>query len=281
MEDLPEEIQQLVLSLQSLKEAARTSIVSRKWREVWTRYPNLSFDGTTDGSTDEDSVKIKGTKFIETVNSVIRQHTGTMLNKFSIRCYLQNNCSDHLHSISTVRELHACGYMQEDNAIWPSQVYRMKRPTCMLVNLRKLTCELTICTNGPNSHAGILQLAHCLDSAPRLETLELHMSYLVIGGRCWFSESKDFPMSRLDHLKSVYMSGFRCYRPQIDLLRGILQNGAVLEHVTIEPMVKIPGHGAMNIDIPEARICEWARHASERFGKDIAVVKAPRRRWWL
>ena len=86
----------MVLSLQSLKEAARTSIVSRKWREVWTRCPNLCFDGTEDGPTDEDCVKIKEAKFIETVNSVIQKHTGTRLNKFSIRCYLEKNCSDHL-----------------------------------------------------------------------------------------------------------------------------------------------------------------------------------------
>lgn len=70
--------------------------MSRKWREVWTRYPNLCFDRTEDGSTDDDSVKIKGAKFIETVNSVIQKHTGTRLNKFSIRCYLEKNCSDHL-----------------------------------------------------------------------------------------------------------------------------------------------------------------------------------------
>lgn len=70
--------------------------MSRKWREVWTEYPNLCFDGTADGPTDDDSVKIKGAKFIETVNSVVRQHTGIRLNKFSIRCYLQNNRSDHL-----------------------------------------------------------------------------------------------------------------------------------------------------------------------------------------
>nr|CAB3449146.1 unnamed protein product [Digitaria exilis] len=36
-------------------------------------------------------------------------------------------------------------------------------------------------------------------------------------------------MCRLDHLKIVYVSGFRCYRPQIELLHGILGNGAVLE----------------------------------------------------
>jgi hypothetical protein len=57
------------------------------------------------------------------------------------------------------------------------QVCGTTRPTCMLVNLRKLTCEITIFTNGPNSHDGIFQMAHFLDLAPRLETLELHVSF--------------------------------------------------------------------------------------------------------
>jgi hypothetical protein len=104
--------------------------------------------------------------------------------------------------------------------------------------------------------------------------------YVRIGGRCWCREGKVFPMRRLDHLKTVYMSGFRCYRPQIELLHRILENGAVLEHVTIELMVKISADSAMNHGIPEDRVCEWARRASDRFGKDIAVVKTPRRRWW-
>jgi hypothetical protein len=35
----------------------------------------------------------------------------------------------------------------------------------------------------------------------------------------------------------------------------------------------------VNIGIPEDdRICDWARLASERFGKEIVVVKAPRQR---
>lgn len=106
------------------------------------------------------------------------------------------------------------------------------------------------------------------------------MCYSVIGGRCWCGEGEVFPMRRLDHLKTVYMSGFRCYRPQIELLHGILENGDVLEHVTIEPMVKLDKSpdDSVNIGIPEDRICDWARLISERFGKDIVVVKAPSRR---
>lgn len=61
----------------------------------------------------------------------------------------------------------------------------MTRPTCMLVNLRKLTCEIIILTNGPNSHDGIFQMAQFLDFAPRLETLELHVSIFFLFSFCF------------------------------------------------------------------------------------------------
>ncbi|CAL5008638.1 unnamed protein product [Urochloa decumbens] len=460
MEDLPEEIQLLVLCLLSLKDAARASTVSRNWRKLWRRYPNLCFDGTKGGSADEDSVKIEKAKFVETVNAIIQQHSGIGLNKFSIRCSLQNNSSDHidrwicfataskakiidlnlwpkrtdacrtknvyhfplealgaqgcsfiqslfltnvsietlsdihgftklrrlhLHhiqfigdlpgllsncsvledleliacsgladlniphqldklrhllisnmcvqmvdfhvtglthfvykgdvipivlygcsklekvtvtlyervisnkglghaingipSISAVKELNICAYMQGYQPTWFSQVHSMARPTFMFVNLRHLTCEITIFTIDPNRHTGIFQLAHCLDCAPQLETMKLHMQYHVLGRPCWHCQ-EIFPMRRLDHLKTVHMSGFRCYRPQVELLHGILENGAALEHVTIEPMVTLFGSSIANRGIPQDEICEWAHRTSEHFGKEITVVKAPRQRWW-
>jgi hypothetical protein len=78
----------------------------------------------------------------------------------------------------------------------------MIRPTCILVNLRKLTCEITIYTNGPNSHAEILQLAHCLDSAPRLETLELHVSIFLFSFASLFFYNVFF-FGKEQHLASV------------------------------------------------------------------------------
>ncbi|CAO2167946.1 unnamed protein product [Urochloa humidicola] len=96
MGDLPEEIQTHILSLLSLKEAARTSIVSRNWRTLWTHHPNLTFDGTRKGSDDEDYVKIERSEFIETVNSIVQQHTGAGLNRFCIRYGLDRKSSDHL-----------------------------------------------------------------------------------------------------------------------------------------------------------------------------------------
>ena len=102
------------------------------------------------------------------------------------------------------------------------------------------------------------------------------MLHNVIEGSCWHGEAVSYPMCHLDHLKTVYMSGFRCYRAQVELLCGILEMCAVLEQVTIEPMVRIPyGLDLMNLGIPRNEICEWAHRTSERFGKVITVAELP------
>uniref|UniRef100_A0A452ZF54 F-box domain-containing protein n=10 Tax=Triticinae TaxID=1648030 RepID=A0A452ZF54_AEGTS len=103
MEDLPAEVQPVIMSLLPLKEAVRTSIVSRSWRTLWRFHCNLCFDGPNDPDSDtddefagQDSTKMKRAKFIETVNSVIQQHSGIGVNKFSIRCGLPKEDSHHL-----------------------------------------------------------------------------------------------------------------------------------------------------------------------------------------
>ncbi|EES14508.1 hypothetical protein BDA96_07G033400 [Sorghum bicolor] len=456
MEDLPEGIQPLILSLLSLKEAARTSIVSRKWRMIWTRHPNLCFDGTKKRPNYEDCVKIERAKFIETVNSVVQQHSGIGLNKFSIRCSLPKNSSDHLdmwirfaaaakakiidinlwskryiggpikeqylfplenlgaqdgpfiqalfltdisikphldmrgftklrrllldlvhitgdlpgllsnccsledleliacsgvtdlnipHRLDKLRhllishmdiqmvdfhvtglahfeykggvipiQLHGCSKLEkatitfkQDNKtlghaftaipsisevkvlnmhadmeayhpVWVSQGHMVTtRPTYMFANLRHLTCEIKIFTRGPNEHSGLLQLAHYLSFAPQLETLQLHMLYEI----CRFSwegeatgEEAASCMRRLDRLKTVYMSGFRCYRPQVELLCGILAKSPALEHVTLQPKVMLACARVLNMCILEYEIWRWARSASERFGRAITVVRS-------
>ncbi|CAO2164492.1 unnamed protein product [Urochloa humidicola] len=370
MEDLPEEIQPLVLSLLSLKEAARTSLVSKNWRKLWTRYPNLCFDGSKDESADMDSVKIERAKFIETVNSIIEQHSGIGLNKFTVRCshlmesdilnrwicfaaaskakiidlnlWPQGNyvgptkhvlhfplevlgaqvlriwrslpaqgsliCIFHtslinldiwtwleednnkvlghvfhgIPSVSAVKVLHVHASMHTNYPVWSSQVHTLTtRPACLFLNLRHLTYEILIFTKAPNRYSGVLQLSQYLGFAPQLETLELHMVYHASFGRCWRGEGVSYLMHRHDHLKTVYVSGFRCYRAQVELLCGILEMGAVLEQVIIEPMVRIPySCDLLNLGIPRDEICEWAHRTSEQFGKAITVAKRPEQQCW-
>jgi len=80
-------------------------------------------------------------------------------------------------------------------------------------------------------------------------------------------------MRRLHHLKTVYMSVFRCYRAQVELSCAILKRGSALEHVTIEPKVTLVEDSRSKIfGIPEQEIREWAHQTSERFGTTITVV---------
>lgn len=81
-------------------------------------------------------------------------------------------------------------------------------------------------------------------------------------------------LHHLNKLKTVYMSGFRCYRSQVELLYGILRkSSSVLEHITIDPTVKIKPCGLKNSYIPVYKIRDLARQASESFGKTINVVE--------
>ncbi|CAN6280602.1 unnamed protein product [Urochloa humidicola] len=467
IEDLPEEIKPRVMSLLSLKEAARTSIVATNWRQLWTCYPNLCFDGSNDGSTDDennDVIKIGRANFIATVNSIIQQHSGAGLDKFSITYNLKMRSWDHLdrwicfataskakiininlwavegvsirhvihvynfplealgaqegpfiqslflkyvsikphldmcgftklrrlvlHYVRIIGDLpgllndccaledlelmaccgvadlnvprrlnklrrlvisqmrvhmvdfhatgltqfefdgdvipitlHGCTKLEKVNIylgyasvkqnnnralchaftaipsisavevlkvqvhmdhqwVQASQVHTLiTKPMHVFVNLRHLTCEIrTIVYHDPNGQNGILQLAHYLNFAPHLEMLQLHMNHhYALNRSCWHGEvtgeEVSCCMSRLDHLKTVYMSGFRCYRAQAELLCNILKRGAALEQVTIQPNVTIDEDRlSKHFGIPEDEIREWAHHTSERFGKTITVV---------
>uniref|UniRef100_M8C2Q7 FBD domain-containing protein n=1 Tax=Aegilops tauschii TaxID=37682 RepID=M8C2Q7_AEGTA len=91
----------------------------------------------------------------------------------------------------------------------------------------------------PNADNGVLQLTRCLDIVPRLETLHLDMVYLNLddGGSDEVVEEEGSHMSHHGHLRTVYMSGFRCYNDQVKLAYCILQNARVLEHMEIQPRV--------------------------------------------
>uniref|UniRef100_A0ACD6ADR9 Uncharacterized protein n=1 Tax=Avena sativa TaxID=4498 RepID=A0ACD6ADR9_AVESA len=111
MEDLPAEIQTVVMSLLPLKEAVRASIVSRSWSMLWTFHSNLCFYGPNDPDFERDLhditvdqyindlIKIERVKFIDSVNGIIRRHSGIGINKFSVRCALGLPKEDlgHLH----------------------------------------------------------------------------------------------------------------------------------------------------------------------------------------
>ncbi|XP_044435369.1 uncharacterized protein [Triticum aestivum] len=142
------------------------------------------------------------------------------------------------------------------------------RPQGMFMHLRHMTCQLTLYSSDRNADNGVLQLAHCLDAAPGLETLHLHMCYHNLNGYC---SSEVVSMRPHGNLKMVFMSGFHCYKTQIELACCILGNACVLEQLTIEPRVILGNARVLKqltieprvtdsvhlIDCPESRLEYW------------------------
>ncbi|XP_037462600.1 uncharacterized protein LOC119334028 [Triticum dicoccoides] len=158
------------------------------------------------------------------------------------------------------------------------------RPYHMFIHLRHMTSQLTVMSlNLPNSDNDVLQLARCLDVAPQLEMLHLDVSYSrnMVWVHDDLVEEEGLHMRRHDHLKTVNISGFRCYTAQTKLACCILENACVLEHMRIPPWVStriwcyfiLSNMGVRGRFLPEVH--EWAQITSERFGKTITVLDDP------
>ncbi|KAF9599292.1 hypothetical protein IFM89_036590 [Coptis chinensis] len=78
---LPSTLLQYILSFIPTKEVVATSILSTRWKYLWTSHPNLIFD---EGIADEDPVEKK--KFVDFVDWVLTLHDESNIKTLSITC---------------------------------------------------------------------------------------------------------------------------------------------------------------------------------------------------
>ncbi|XP_021817736.1 putative F-box/LRR-repeat protein At4g15060 [Prunus avium] len=94
---LPHEVVVSIVSLLTLKEAAATSILFRRWRYVWASTTTLNFEAVNfeDRNTldyfyrlDEDILNQEGRKYVNWVNRVLEQHRGQSIERFRVIFFL-------------------------------------------------------------------------------------------------------------------------------------------------------------------------------------------------
>lgn len=94
--ELPHEILVSILSLLTLKEAVRTSVLSRSWKKLWTYTAgSLDFEDlkTKHGILDNTkSLRVERFKFIGWVNRVLDSHQGSSIRELRV-CFDLNNRS--------------------------------------------------------------------------------------------------------------------------------------------------------------------------------------------
>ncbi|CAI9117695.1 OLC1v1019146C1 [Oldenlandia corymbosa var. corymbosa] len=101
--ELPDEILICILSLVTLKEAGRTSILSKRWKHVWTYVPDLDFNEHSNVSWEKVSLENyvrhairERPKFVNWVKKVLQSHQTLVLNKFRIYCYFSGSFREEL-----------------------------------------------------------------------------------------------------------------------------------------------------------------------------------------
>lgn len=79
MDDLPDNLLCQILSNLSTKEAALTSVLSKRWRYLFALVPNLDFESFSSQHPDH-------TSFIDFVDRVLRLRGEDHVNKFTLKC---------------------------------------------------------------------------------------------------------------------------------------------------------------------------------------------------
>jgi len=85
---LPEDIVSRIIAGITLKEAVRMSIVCSKLRKSWIYHPNLDFDISTVPASSRHNIMQGLKRFIDTVNFVLREHSGLALNRLAVNFQL-------------------------------------------------------------------------------------------------------------------------------------------------------------------------------------------------
>lgn len=85
---LPDDVLVSILSQLTLKEAARMSILSRRWRHVWKSITRLDFDAmkTLEDICENEgrTLKRERKKYVKCVNRVLKLHNGFLLDEFRV-----------------------------------------------------------------------------------------------------------------------------------------------------------------------------------------------------
>lgn len=97
---LLQDVQCIILSKLPLKEVVRTNVLSSKWRSLWTICPKLRFDGADMFGKNLNGKQREpyACRFIDTVNAVLQQCHGKVIEELAIKIEFDTQLVDHLNN---------------------------------------------------------------------------------------------------------------------------------------------------------------------------------------
>ncbi|XP_058203495.1 F-box/LRR-repeat protein 25-like isoform X2 [Rhododendron vialii] len=102
--ELPDGVLSTIISMLTLKDAVRTSVLSKQWRFIWICHSDLWFDSAnvlgrlvSSNSISESEKKLQTCKFLERVNQFMHQRCkGTKVDSFALHFCLGKDSAPHI-----------------------------------------------------------------------------------------------------------------------------------------------------------------------------------------
>ncbi|XP_058228284.1 F-box/LRR-repeat protein At2g42730-like [Rhododendron vialii] len=269
---LPDEIVCTLLSLLTMKEAARTSVLSHRWENLWKYFTgSLDFDGskTMDRmeqemeislenfemslKTIEMSLETERAKYINWVNKVLNLHQGQDIDGFRVCFDLDKKSACIIDGWinfamgKRVRRLELD--LIECSAVRIGQSYTFSLSSLRVLNVSSLTA---LCLRNVDMTDEVL--AHFLSNCPLIEELSLMESESLVNIKIASAlKLKRLELIICNSLKNVEISAinlvsFKYFGPRINnpfknvpLLSEVSMGGSHWERVVCDPFSSLSG----------------------------------------
>ncbi|XVF62156.1 hypothetical protein PTKIN_Ptkin08bG0194500 [Pterospermum kingtungense] len=225
LSELPDCLLISILSLLPMKEAARTSVLSSRWRCLWTYAVRaLDFDASPLVSAQflrsaADPNDSERNKFIEWVNKVLSPHNGPTIDEFRVFFDLgEHKCKHYLDSWINFALEKSVRRLELNLSCWYAfafrGVYLLTLPFLQNCKLDSLTC---ISFNAVEVTQEVVE--YILSCCPLLESLTLVTSASLVNLKV------SGPTLKLKHLKILRCHSLKCIKISAPSLVSFKHNG--------------------------------------------------------
>ncbi|KAF3436734.1 hypothetical protein FNV43_RR19481 [Rhamnella rubrinervis] len=226
--ELPDEILVLILCFVSIKEAIRTSLVSRRWKNLWTKVPKLEFFCGHEALKEVlRPPNFKMYEYVNLVNQVVKLHDTATLEAFTIRFPLDSNYS---HDIDRWVE-----YAARKQVKKLELDFCMKSRACTVLSYRNFLASPAasrlywlkdLYLRGINVYDGVIE--SLFSNSPfieRLSVIDSQFLFIVV-----VNDAPNLKYLKLSHCN--FLSRFHISAPNLNIIRLHLYNCATRVNIS-------------------------------------------------
>ncbi|WMV28084.1 hypothetical protein MTR67_021469 [Solanum verrucosum] len=262
LRNLPENVLDDILIRVPLRDAVRTSILSKKWRYNWCRLPELTLDQTLWDSTNQSIPFV--TRFTDIIYHLLVLHVGPItkfilsdianLGNYSkidnLVLFLSRNVvpspeagqhyfTKYFESFPTLEHLHLDYHSLQFLAAGSGDIEaKLSSP----LNYLKCLCLSYICLDELAELSPALCLIRC---SPYLQDIQIKIEYVALN-KLRFPVPDDvvneipssFSDVTLNHLRSVKFEGITGKKTEMELVKLLLAKSPMLVRMLIQPDIE-------------------------------------------